>query len=67
MHKAIHLKRVDSSDYYDTEEAAKSLSIQPAAIRNYLYKGILKTYKFKRLTLIKVEEIERWRIKQRKH
>ncbi len=61
-----HLKDVNESDYLTTDEAAQTLGIKSAAIRNYLYSGKLTTYKFKTLTLLGRREIEAWRKRQRK-
>ncbi len=66
MNKTKRLRQVDDSEFLTTDEAAQSLGIKPTAIRNYLNLAKMTTYKFKTLTLIKVEEIERWRSKQKK-
>jgi len=66
MSNPKHLKDVNESDYLTTEEAAQTLGIKSAAIRNYLYSGKLTTYKFKTLTLLGRREIEAWRKRQRK-
>jgi len=66
MSNPKHLKDANESDYLTTEEAAQTLGIKSAAIRNYLYSGKLTTYKFKTLTLLGRREIEAWRKRQRK-
>ncbi len=67
MKKVHRLERAKASDYLTTEEAAERLRIKNSAIRNYLYEGKLTTYKFKTLTLLKVEEIEHWKGRRKKH
>lgn len=59
------LKIADVTDYFTVEEAANQLGIKPTAIRNYLYEEKLTTYKFKTLTLVKKEEVEAWRGRQK--
>jgi excisionase family DNA binding protein len=59
------LKRVDGGEYLTIDEAAKELRVKPTAIRNYLYEGKLKTYKFKTLTLLKADEVEAWKDRQK--
>jgi len=51
--------------YLTVKEAADELGINTQTIRDYLVKGIIKTYKFKTLTLIGKQEIEEWK-KRRK-
>lgn len=65
MKKEKELKQANVADYFTVEEAAKELGIKPTAIRNYLYDGKLTTYKFKTLTLIKSEEVESWKERQK--
>ena len=59
------IKLFNPDEYYTVEEAAKYLGIKESAIRNYLSLGRLITYKIKTLTLLKVEEVKRWRERQR--
>lgn len=66
MNKSRQLKQVNGTDFLTSEEAAQALGIKATAIRNYLYMGKLTTYKFKSLTLVKTDEVERWRKRQRK-
>ena len=61
------LKQVRSEDFLTVEEAAKELGIKPTAIRNYLHADLLTTFKFKTLTLISEEEVQRWKTRQRKN
>ena len=61
MNKAKSLKQVHENEYLTTEEAADRLGIKSTAIRNYLYLGRLTTYKFKSLTLLDANEVERWK------
>ncbi len=62
---AKELKQVNAADYFTVEEAAKELGIKPTAIRNYLWDEKLTTYKFKTLTLVKKEEVEAWKERQK--
>lgn len=57
--KTQELKYVDGSKYLTAEEAATILGIKENVLRNYLSLGRLTKYKFKTLTLIKTEEIQR--------
>ena len=65
--QARELKTVDGTQYLTAEEAASLLHIKESAIRNYLSLGLLTTFKFKTLTLLKKEEVERWKDRQKKH
>ena len=51
--------------YLTVKEAADELGINSQTIRDYLVKGRMKTYKFKTLTLINREEIEKWKERQK--
>jgi excisionase family DNA binding protein len=53
------MQTAKDSEYFTVKEAAKELGINTQTIRDYLAKGIFKTYKFKTLTLISVKEIEK--------
>jgi excisionase family DNA binding protein len=64
--KARELKQVNVQDYLTSEEAAETLGIQSAAIRNYLHLGKFTTYKFKSLTLLDAKEVERWNGRKRR-
>lgn len=55
------LKTPDLSGFLTVEEAAKLLGIKETSIRMYLSKGKLVTYKLKTLTLLKMEELKRWK------
>ena len=59
------IKQFNSDEYYTVEEAAKVLGIKESAIRNYLSLGRLITYKIKSLTLLKADEVRRWKDRQR--
>ena len=60
------IKIADGSLYLTAEEAANILHIKESAIRNYLSLGLLTTFKFKTLTLLKKDEVERWKDRQKK-
>lgn len=64
--KARELKQVNAQEYLTSDEAAEALGIKPTAIRNYLHLGKLTTYKFKSLTLLDAEEVQRWNGRKRK-
>ncbi len=66
MNKSRTLKTVDSEQFLTADEAAQKLGIKTTAIRNYLTAGKLTTYKFKSLTLLKADEVEGWKDRQRK-
>lgn len=59
------LKHVSADKFLTAEEAANLLGIKVGAIRNYLSEGRLTTFKFKTLTLLKIEEIKEWRKRQK--
>ena len=65
MIKTKVIQSADASHYFTVDEAANLLGIKPTAIRNYLSWGKMIAYKFKTLTLISKEEIERWRDRQK--
>lgn len=60
MGKVIHLKSCEVDHYLTVEETAHRLGIKPTVVRNYLYEGKLRTYKFKTLTLVSMDDIEAW-------
>lgn len=66
MNKTKRLRQADDCEFLTCDEAAQVLGVKPTAIRNYLNLAKMTTYKFKTLTLIKVEELERCRSKQKK-
>jgi excisionase family DNA binding protein len=59
------LKKADDEGYLTIEQAANELGLKPTVIRNYLYEGKMTTYKFKTLTLLKAEEVEAWKERQK--
>ena len=65
MNKIKKVNEPNGADYFTVDETAKELGIKPTAIRNYLSWGRFTTYKFKTLTLIKREEIEEWKKRQK--
>jgi len=65
MNKAKELRIATTTDYFTVDEAAELLGIKPTAIRNYLTWGKMIACKFKTLTLISKEEIDRWKDRQR--
>lgn len=64
-HMMKQLKQVNDTDFFTVEEAAKELGIKTTAIRNYLWNEDLTTYKFKTLTLVSKEEVEKWKERQK--
>ena len=61
------LKHVNnSSDYLTVEEAAIILDVKEMSIRNYLSNGRLTTFKFKTLTLLRKDEVDRWKDRQKR-
>lgn len=65
MTKPKQINKPDTGEYFTVDEAAKELGIKPTAIRNYLTWGKMITYKFKTLTLVKKEEVEEWKKRQK--
>ena len=65
MTKAKQLKQASESEFFTVEEAANELGIKPTAIRNYLCDEKLTTYKFKTLTLLRRDEVEAWKERQK--
>ncbi len=55
------LKIADGSQFFTVNEAAEILGVQPSSIRHYITWKQMTAYKFKSLTLISKEEIERWK------
>jgi excisionase family DNA binding protein len=55
------LKIHDLDGFVTVEEAAELLGLKESAIRNYLSLGKLMTYKLKTLTLLKLEDVKRWK------
>jgi excisionase family DNA binding protein len=65
MAKVYNIKQADDAKFLTIDEAASELNIKPTAIRNYLHAGKLTTYKFKSLTLLKADEVEAWKDRQK--
>ena len=65
MKKIILIHTAADTDFFTVEEAAKELGINTQSVRDHLTKGNLKTYKFKSLTLLKKEEVENWKERQK--
>jgi len=65
MAKVHSIKQADDAKYLTIDEAASELNIKPTAIRNYLHAGKFTTYKFKTLTLLKADEVEAWKDRQK--
>jgi excisionase family DNA binding protein len=61
MRTMITIHTANDTSYLTVKEAAEELGINMQTIRDYLAKGVIKTYKFKTLTLISVKEIEAWK------
>jgi excisionase family DNA binding protein len=59
------LKRADAESYLTVDEAAKELGLKTTVVRNYLYEGKLPAYKFKTLTLLKADDVEAWKDRQK--
>ena len=53
------------TSYFTVKEAADELGINTQTVRDYLVRGIFKTYKFKTLTLISRQEVEEWKQRQK--
>ena len=60
------LKIVNSENYLSVSEASETLKIKETAIRNYLYEGKIKTYKFKGLTLLSKNEVHNWKTNRKR-
>lgn len=65
MAESKTLKKADTESFLTVEEAANELGLKPTVIRNYLSEGRLTAYKFKTLTLLKKDEVEAWKDRQR--
>ena len=65
MAETKRLKKADVESYLTVEEAANELGLKTAVIRNYLSDGKLTAYKFKTLTLLKADEVESWKERQK--
>ena len=57
---------VNIDEFLTVEEAANELGIKESAIRNYLSLNLLIAYKLKTLTLLKADEVKRWKDRQKK-
>ena len=55
------LNFASTEDYFSTEEAAEFLGIKESVLRNYLWQGKFTTYKFKKLTLLEIDELKTWK------
>lgn len=64
--KTIELKNVSATEFMSIPEAALELGIKESAVRNYLSMDRFTTYKFKTLTLLKIDEIRTWKYKRKK-
>lgn len=60
-----HVNKPDEKEFLTVDEAAKELGIKPTAIRNYLYEEMMTTFKFKTLTLLSKQEVEKWKERQK--
>jgi len=58
------VRRVNDVDFLTPAEAAEEIGVSIATIGNYLSRGIFTTYKFKSLTLIYFEELDRYKDEQ---
>lgn len=58
---AKELKNFNIEDYATVEEAAILVGLKETSIRMYLSQGKLVTYKLKSLTLVKRDELRRWK------
>jgi excisionase family DNA binding protein len=65
MNKIKQINKPDTKEFFTVDEAANELGIKPTAIRNYLTWGKITTYKFKTLTLLKKQEVEEWKQRQK--
>jgi excisionase family DNA binding protein len=65
MKTTIKIDKPKDTSYFTVQEAADELGINTQTIRDYLVKGIMKTYKFKTLTLISKEEVKQRKQKQK--
>ena len=65
MPETKRLKKADVDNYLTVEEAANELGLKTAVIRNYLSEGRLTAYKFKTLTLLKADEVQSWKERQK--
>jgi excisionase family DNA binding protein len=65
MTKTKEIKIADGSQFFTIKEAAKMLGIEQSSIRNYISWGKMTACKFKSLTLISKEELERWKTIQK--
>jgi excisionase family DNA binding protein len=58
MPKVVNIVIADLNRYSTVKQAAESLQVSESTIRNYLSTGVLTTYKFSTLTLLKTFEVE---------
>ena len=57
------IRTAKDTEYLTVKEASDRLSIDAQTMRDHLSKGTFTTYKFKSLTLIKIDEVEKWKEK----
>ncbi len=57
---------VNIDDFLSVEEAAEFLNLKETAIRNYLSLGKFISYKLKSLTLLRVDDLKRWKEHKRR-
>ncbi len=62
--KAMELKIASVDEFLSIPEAAQMLGIKESAVRNYLSLDRFTTYKFKSLTLLKIDELRAWKRKR---
>jgi len=65
MKKTVTIHYATDTAYFTVKETADELGINTQTVRDYLTKGLLKTYKFKTFTLISKQEVEEWKERQK--
>lgn len=60
------LRQASADEFVTVEEASELLGLKTGSLRNYLSVGLFSTYKFKTLTLLKLDEVKRWIEKQKR-
>jgi excisionase family DNA binding protein len=65
MRTTIKIDKPKDTLYFTVKETADELGINTQTVRDYLVKGMMKTYKFKTLTLISRKEVEEWKQRQK--
>ena len=61
MKTIANIQTIKDSQYLTVKETAEELGINTQTVRDYLTKGVFKTYKFKTLTLIDRQEVEKYK------